>query len=178
MLRTFDENLVITAVQQLTTDLDSMSARIKKLEEGGGGGGLKKILSKTYENVDITNTTEQEFDTIYLPSEYVFSPEKMLLMVINFINEEANPKVLNTILTCFNLSGKLSGSLTADQSGHIQYTNSAGTLMSTTNSEAIYWKDIKLPSYEIKLYSKYNSNRGVIKGTALLNIYEIELPIV
>lgn len=49
MLNTFDENLVITAVQQLTTDLNSMSARIKKLEEGGGGGGLELV-----DSLDIT----------------------------------------------------------------------------------------------------------------------------
>ena len=173
MLRTFDENLVITAVQQLTTDLDSLSGRIKKLEEGGGGGAL--VFEKTYTDVNITNTTEATFDTVSLGDDFTVAQDEYLLMFVNFDNEESHPKMLKNVEFFDNIGN---GPTYAFRDALLfLYMNSSGTPTRTTTISGIYSDlNININTKTLTLKSKYNASYGYCGGTVTVKIYKMKYP--
>lgn len=175
MLRTFDENLVITAVQQLTTDLDSLSGRIKKLEEGGGDGGWTLIVEKTYENLSISENTTT-FDTIKLPQGFLLSPTQLMITVVNYDSEEPDiSKLIKNISYTTNLAGALSGSLSTSNN-HALYYSSTGVLSQNVTVGGLYVDRYKPASEEITLSTKTSVSYSVTNATAHVKIYIIELP--
>ena len=174
MLRTFDENLVITAVQQLTTDLDSLSVRIKKLEDNGGGSP-KLIVEKIYENVEITDTTEQPFDIINLGNNFLLATNEILIIYTNYDTDHANPKTVNNMTYFTNLSGVLTG--TKNKSGiDLTYYTAGGTLTTQPSTTfGIYGKTLNITNKTIEICSKYASGYGYMGGTVTIQVYKVQM---
>ena len=173
MLRTFDDSLITTAVQQLTTDLDSMAARIKKLEEGGGGG-RELILTKKYEHVNITDPSTVLFDTISMPDTFVFSAQTMLLVEILYENNEAAPKVCYNTGSCVNLTGALTGNA-SPMSQHTLYLNSSNIPTTAAVGRGVFPSSYNIGDKELKINSRYDATYGYTGGTITVNVYTVPL---
>lgn len=173
MLNTFDENLVITAVQQLATDLTSLSGRIKKLEDNGGGSP-KLIAEKTYDNIEITDTTEQLFDTINLGEDFLLATNEMLVVFTNFDTDHANPKVLTDAVYFTNPIGALTGN--RSRCGiDMTYNTSGGTPTANNLNNGIYAKTLDLTNKSIEVDSKYSSAYGYVGGTVTIKVYKVQI---
>ena len=172
MLRTFDENLVITAVQQLTTDLDSLSGRIKKLEEGGGGGG-KLLYEKTYTDVEpTTSTSAQTFDTITLPAD-IFNVDDIIIITVDSDNYAVYPKVKETVTLCLFPTNFL----TSSKAVISKYMPDSDTASLNVGTQGIYAATFSRASIDADwtfvIQQKYNATYGTMAGDVTVKIYKI-----
>ena len=175
MLRTFDENLVITAVQQLTTDLDSLSGRIKKLEEGGGGGGWELVTTKEYNNVTITENLSP-YDTIILPSGFLLNDKQLMMCVITYESSEPDTnKMVRNISIIDNALGKLSGYVNTVANLGLYYNNSS-ILSEASGTYGITIDKYKPATEELVLNAKYGANYGITNADITANVYVINIP--
>ena len=94
MLKTFDENLVITAVQQLSTDLTSLSARIKKLEDEGGGGGGFELIDTYQATINLKNDTTWDSWTPSNTETQIKATETEYRMLIDLSDIDKNSEGL------------------------------------------------------------------------------------
>ena len=174
MLNTFDENLVITAVQQLATDLTSLSGRIKKLEDEGGGG-WNLVSEKTYENVTISANVVP-YDTINLPQGFLLSSNQIFILVNDYESEEADSnKLIQSIGITVNLAGKVSGNITNTAAFSLYYNNS-GTLTQSTTAAGVVISTYQVANEKLTLNAQYNASYGVTNATIKSRLYVLEIP--
>ena len=186
MLKTFDENLVITAVQQLTTDLDSLSGRIKKLEEGGGGGdwGFRLIHEEDLE-VSTTSTSQENVKDIYL-EDLIFTKDEIPIILIK---DKAGPRagyfygyitmIMGAAVYAMNEQTTMTSLTNMTTTG--LYVKADGTYAIANNFVGLFPSTVRLnasqPSDQyVRISSKYNANNGAIDGTFTVIIGAIKTP--
>ena len=186
MLPTFDENLVITAVQQLTTDLTSMSARIKKLEEGGGGGDTWNLVHTEEIEVSTTNTSETTVKSIYIPELQPAAKDELVILQIkdkagvrsDYFYESISIYDIGALISANEITLPTS----ATPNGRLFYKGSGTPAQYTvfTNSRGVYGGSliyaVNPEQTQLNIMARFNESYGAIDGTYIVNVYKLKTP--